>query len=178
MAERKKRTKELEQVENVKETGSKGSSLWLKWVLISFGVVIISLGALFLVGKILMPKYQTYAAEKQVAEAEKFRNQKPEMGMIHVIKDLTVNTLGSNGRRFVIVEYVIETKDKNVIEELKRREPQLRDVYIKYLRRHTANQMLDLTFQEKSKSELIEITNNQLNSGKVDSLYYTKLIIQ
>ena len=58
------------------------------------------------------------------------------------------------------------------------REPQLRDVYIKYLRRHTANQLLDLTFQEKSKSELIEITNNQLNCGQVDSLYYTKLIIQ
>jgi len=178
MAQSKKPIKEPEEVENDEEIKSKGFPLWLKWVLISFGVAIISLGAFFLVKKILMPKYQSYTAEKQEADAKKTKSQKPEMGKVHVIKDLTVNTLGSNGRRFVIAEYVIETKDENVLSEIKMREPQLRDVYIKYLRRHTANQLLDLTFQEKSKSELIEITNNQLNCGQVDSLYYTKLIIQ
>ncbi|MBT7615905.1 MAG: flagellar basal body-associated FliL family protein [Calditrichaeota bacterium] len=178
MVDRKKPDEEPEQLEGNEEKETKGSSIWLKWGLIIIGILIISSGAFFLVKKTFMPMYKDYVAEKQVADAEKIRNQKPEMGMVHVIKDLTVNTLGSNGRRFVIVEYVIESEDENVILELKRREPQLRDVYIKYLRRHSAEQLLDLTFQENSKSELIEITNNQLSTGKVDSLYYTKLIIQ
>ncbi|MDP8237476.1 MAG: flagellar basal body-associated FliL family protein [Candidatus Hatepunaea meridiana] len=180
MLERKKQIEESN-TENTNEESSeasKGTFGWLKWIIIAFGAMVISVGAFILVKKLLLPKYQTITVENQIAKEDKFMRQKPEMGIVYVFKDLTVNTLGSNGRRFVIVEYVIESRSKKTIDEVKSREPRLRDVFIKYLRRHTANQLLDLEFQEKSKSELIELVNTQLSTGNVDSLYYTKLIIQ
>ncbi len=151
---------------------------WTKLALLAVAGAVISYSAYYLAKNVIFPKYQAHRIERQISEAGKKRKRNREMGMVYQVKDLTVNTRGSNGRRFAVVEYVIEAHEKKVIDEVRRREPQLRDIYIEYLRRHTAEEILDLTFQDKSKSDLIALTNAQLHSGAVDSLYYTKLIVQ
>jgi flagellar FliL protein len=100
------------------------------------------------------------------------------MGIIYEIRDVTVNTYASQGRRFVVVEMALETHESAVIDELKNREPQIRDLLIKYLRSYTAEQILDLNFQEYSREKLMDLINQRLSSGKVDSLYYTMLVVQ
>jgi len=147
---------------------------WLTWTLVSLLVIISSVGAFSLTKFILLPKYRAYRATKHI---EGMTDDK-SMGYVHVISDLTVNTLESNGRRFVVAEYAIESNNKKIMKEVRTREPQLRDEFIKYLRNYTANQILSLSFQEKSKIELMKIVNAKLKSGKIDSLYYTKLIVQ
>jgi flagellar basal body-associated protein FliL len=148
--------------------------LWAKILVITLVVIVSSLGAFSITKFILLPKYRAHRAPRQVDANRKMA----PIGFVHVIKDLTVNTRESKGRRFVVAEYAIEAKEKSVINEVKSREPQLRDEFIKYLRNRTVDQILDAGFQEDSKSDLMTIVNKRLNSGKIDSLYYTKLIVQ
>jgi len=178
MVERKESIDKDDQDDNDSMDSGKGISKPLIWIGLVLLFLVFSGGAYLLAKNYVMPKYQLYKSEKKAEEEEKMRTYKPDIGLLYVIKDLTVNTMGAGGCRFAVVEYALEATDKTVIEEVKSRESQLRDEYIKYLRRHTAEQILELSFQETSRSELIQITNNQLNSGRIDSLYYIKLIVQ
>ncbi|NOZ74612.1 MAG: hypothetical protein GXO90_04450 [FCB group bacterium] len=153
------------------ETGEK--PVWLVWI-IRVGVLIIMLVAAFVLSRyVLYPMYQNSRSEnlKTLASLS-------QMGEIFQLKDITVNPLATNGRRFVVAEYALESRDPNVLLELKNREPQIRDEFIQYLRQHTATQILDLDFQETSKQELTAMLNDLLYSGNIDSMYYTKLILQ
>lgn len=149
-------------------------------------VVLLILGAFVLTRFVLLPTYQAYRVKKELAkdlapakkESPKPAKKKLEMGVIYEIKDITVNTYGSEGRRYAVLEIALETHEPKVIEELKGRDPQVRDLLISYLRTRTAEQILDIDFQEVSRKELTELINQRLTSGKVDSLYYTMLVVQ
>ena len=118
--------------------------------------------------------------EKVFGKKEGKKEKKKYRGMGEIIKvaDITVNTNKSDGLRFVLVELAIEVHDKKVSQEIKDREPQIRDMFINYFRSKTALEIARLDFQEKSKQELMQKLNNLLTEGKVDSIYYTKLILQ
>lgn len=151
---------------------------WFKWSLVVVGIIVSTISAFSFTKYFLLPKFQKYKVEKQISETLTSKNPKSVMGMIYIIDDLTVNPLGSKGRRFVVIEYAIESSNKKVIEEIKAREPQLRNEFIKYFRNRTVEQILEPLFQEMSKNELMAIINDRLSSGEIDSLYYIKLVLQ
>ena len=141
--------------------------------------VIILLGAFGLTKYVLLPLSRKYQINKQIKEKVLAEEDKiPEVGLVYVIDDLTVNILSSSGYRIVAAELTLESKEKDVIKEIEAREPQLRDMFIEYFRSHTANEISNISFQEESRSELIKIVNEHLNSGVIDSLYYVRLILQ
>lgn len=153
------------------ESGKK--PVWLVWS-IRAGVLILMLAAAFALSRyILYPMYLN-SREKNLKAIASLS----QMGAVFHLKDITVNPLATNGRRFVIAEYALESRDPNVLLELQNREPQIRDEFIRYLRQHTATQILDIDFQETSKRELTAMLNDLLYSGSIDSMYYTKLILQ
>lgn len=168
---------EVEQDEEFEESGG-GISPLVKIILIVIILAGLSVGAFFVVKIFLLPKYQAYQAVKETEALEKAKNEVPQIGLIHIINNITVNTLGSGGRRYVIAEVALEVSDQLVIDEIIAREPQLRDEFIRYLRRQTAQHVLDLGFQERSRRDLTGMLNAHLNSGKVDSMYYVKLLLQ
>ncbi len=140
--------------------------------------LILAAGAFFLTRFVVMPAYVKYKLKKEaekVIEEEKAAN---EMGIVYVLHDFTVNLANTNGRRFLVAEYAIEAKDDAVIDEVQKREPQIRDEFIKYLREQSDRDGLDIDFQERSKKDLIEIINSRLTQGTIDSLYYLRLILQ
>ena len=169
-------TPDVEQEEQEEQTG--GLSPAVKIIILVIVLIILSVGAFFVSKILLLPKYEAYKAAKQLEEQEKAKNEVPAMGLIHIIDGITVNTLGSAGRRFVIAEVALELADQMIIDEIVAREPQIRDEFIRYLRRQTAQHVLDLGFQERSRRDLTEALNKHLNTGKVDSLYYIKLLLQ
>jgi flagellar basal body-associated protein FliL len=152
----------------------------LKILLIVCLVIGLAGGSFLVVQKILLPRYRNYQIKKELttATAPVKKNTKTQPGIIYPIRDLTVNTYGSLGRRFLVAEYALETSNKDVIEELKNREPQIRDLLIKYLRNFSTEDILNMDFQESSRTELIKMINDRLNSGTVDSLYYITLVVQ
>ncbi len=158
---------------DVSEEESEEKPAWMVWG-IRVGVFILILVAAFAVSRyVLYPMYKQ-AKENNLISMTTFA----QMGDVFHLKDLTVNPLATNGRRFVVAEYALESHDPNVIQELQSREPQIRDEFIRYLRQHTASQILDLEFQETSKKELTQMVNKLLRTGNIDSMYYTKLILQ
>jgi len=133
---------------------------------------------------ILLPVYHNFKTRKEIkqeikpAENKKVKKKNKEIGQVYEIKDLTVNTFGSDGRRYVVIEIALETINSAVIEELKSRDPQIRDLLIKYLRACSAEQILDINFQEYSRIEITRLINQRLFSGQIDSLYFTMLVVQ
>ncbi len=150
----------------------------VKILIIVIVLIILSVGAFFVSKTFLLPKYQAYKEAKELAAIEAEKNAVPTMGLIHIIDNITVNTLGSGGRRYVIAEVALEVQDQLIIDEIITREPQIRDEFIRYLRRQTAQHVLDLGFQERSRRDLTKMLNSHLSSGKVDSMYYVKLLLQ
>ncbi len=151
----------------------------LKIILCVLLIPTLSFGAYYLTKTYLLPRYQEFKAEKEsVEESSRNVKNKKQMGMIYTIKDLTVNTFASRGLRFILMEFAVETHEEQVIEEIKMREPQIRDLTISYLRKYSSEQILDLSFQETSRTDLIELINRRLNTGKIDSLYYLTLVLQ
>ena len=168
---------DLEQ-EEILEESSGGVSPVIKIIIIIIVLIILSVAAFFVSKSLLLPKYQAYKAAKEIEAIEQAKNKVATMGLIHIIDNITVNTLGSGGRRYVIAEVALEVKDQTVIDEIISREAQIRDEFIRYLRRQTAQHVLDLGFQERSRRELTRMLNSHLNTGKVDSMYYIKLLLQ
>ncbi|RMF06763.1 MAG: hypothetical protein D6762_08820 [Candidatus Neomarinimicrobiota bacterium] len=155
------------------EEEAEGKPAWMIWAIRS-GVFIGLVVAAFAVSRfVLYPMYKQAKLKNMNSVAQLAR-----MGDVFHLKDLTVNPLATNGRRFVVAEYALEAHNPEVIKELQNREPQIRDEFIRYLRQHTATQILDLNFQEESKKELTQMVNDLLYSGDIDSMYYTKLILQ
>lgn len=157
----------------------KGFPSWLKWVLIGLVVIIVEGGAFFLTKYIIMPKYFSRKVN-QVLDEKTLEDKKEEreFGYIYNVKQITVNSKGSKGRRFILTEFAIEASDKDVIEEIKKRDPQIRNDIITFLRQHTVNQVLVPSFQGTSKTYLKTVINSRLNSGEIDSIYFTQLIVQ
>ena len=117
--------------------------------------------------------------KKQKKRKKKEKKSKEiDIGIIHTIKDIVVNAKDSQGRRFIVAEYALEVSDAAVIEELESRDPQIRNKIITFLRKNTIEQALDTSFQELSKDYLKRSINSTLNLGKIDSIYYTQLIVQ
>lgn len=121
-----------------------------------------------------------YLKNKQGVEELKETVQKDPkaFGQIYMIKDLTVNTAGSRGRRFAVVEISLEIAGSKTFEEVKNREPEIRDALINYLRNYSDIEMSSLTFQKESKKDLVQLINERLYTGVIDSVYYNKLLIQ
>lgn len=146
-------------------------------------IIMIILAAFLITKMIVLPQYREYKVKKELIDktAEKKKPKKEisrEMGQIFEIKDLTVNTFGSGGRRFLVAEFALETHSDETYDELGVRAPQIRDMIINYLRHYSADEILSLSFQENSRSELTRKINSLLYSGEIDSLYFSTLVLQ
>ncbi len=162
------------------EKTSKGLKTVVLVFLLIICVAVLAVGSFLLTKMVLLPRFQTMRIKKELSLESESTKKKSSLqpGIIYKIEDLTVNTYGSMGRRFVVAEYALETSEKSVINELKIRDHQIRDMLIKYLRNYTAEQILEMRFQENSRGELIYLINSRLSSGQVDSLYYITLVVQ
>jgi flagellar basal body-associated protein FliL len=152
--------------------------LVLKILLILIVIGGATAGAFFLTKKVLLPANQQYQIKKAQQKKEMEIVEKKIMGPVFVIKDITVNTLGSTGRRFIMAEFALETKNPEVMKEVEVREPQFRDMIIKYMRQYNEDEILDINFQESSRTDLTNLVNERLTKGKIDSLYYVTLVVQ
>ncbi len=155
-----------------------GIPAWIRIAIIVLVLAILSVAAFYITRTYLMPRYLEYKISKEIAAQEAHANQVKPIGVTIPLEGFTVNTLGSGGRRFIVADFVLEAPNEDVTQEIQSREPQVRNDIISYLRRQTSNQVLDLSFQENSQRALMEIINSHLNSGQIDSLYYTRLILQ
>ncbi len=150
----------------------------IKWILLILFIIAATVGAILLSKHVLWPQYQEYKEKKEVSDIEKEKLKEQEIGPIYKIEELTVNPFGSYGLRFVMAALALEADSEDLLEELEKREPQIRDMLIRYFREKSTNDFLKPSFQDSSAQILMKRINARLFSGKIDSLYYLKLVVQ
>ena len=98
--EGKSRKEEVKKSDNKNNKDSKSNSSKLKWILPVLISVVILVGAFALTKYVLLPLSRKFQMKRQINEMvqKQAENDKiPEMGLVYVIDDMAVNTLGSNG---------------------------------------------------------------------------------
>ncbi|HMA62877.1 MAG TPA: flagellar basal body-associated FliL family protein [bacterium] len=149
-----------------------------KWILLITSILIAMAGTVVLAKFVLWPQYKKFQQKREQAKKEEEKKQVNKLGPIYTIGELTVNPYGSNGLRFVIAEVALEVKNEDMIEELEKREPQIKDLLIRYFRERSTNQILNPNFQDSSAVALRSEINKRLFKSQIDSLYYLKLVVQ
>lgn len=145
------------------------------------------LGILAIYGGFVMSKY-TLIPNYEEVQAQKLEEEFIEEALSEVLnrnfgfskefKGIMVNPAGSKGMNVVEASFVVETSDQSILDEMSSRDTQFKDLFISYLRRHTIDQLASMEFQLKSKRELALEINKMLNSGNIDSIYYSGFFIQ
>ncbi len=99
-------------------------------------------------------------------------------GELFEFEDIIVNPAGTMGRRYFVVSMSFEVSHKKVLEELKNKEPILRDALITLLAKKPLEFVADISNMEEIRSEILDTTNKYLTEGKVVRIFFTGYILQ
>ncbi|MCF7886413.1 MAG: flagellar basal body-associated FliL family protein [Candidatus Marinimicrobia bacterium] len=172
-----KKSKKKNKVSKKSKPKKKSSKEQIKWIALIIGTILALGGTTLLAKYVLWPQFKKYKDQKQVEK--KVKEQKEDkLGPIYTIGDLTVNPFGSNGLRFVIAEVALEATSEESLAEIEKREPQIKDLLIRYFRQRSTKQILNPAFQDSSTIKLRKEINKRLYKGTIDSLYFLKLVVQ
>lgn len=149
--------------------GSKGGLL--KFILIPVILIAQAVGAYFIVFNLLL-KHPNHTEEP------KQKKQNLEVGQFFELDDVVINPAESGGRRYLVLEMALETKNPKLIEEAKSKEIWIRDAIITLLTKKTAQEFMELSAREKLKKEILDILNRKMMLGKFERLYFKKYILQ
>ncbi|MBC7105617.1 MAG: flagellar basal body-associated FliL family protein [Firmicutes bacterium] len=95
------------------------------------------------------------------------------------LKDFTVNLADADANRYLRVNIVVEYgENKELEQELERRQTVIRDEILAFLRTKTVASIRDPAGTEKLKGDLVEIVNRHLEKGRVQRVYFTEFLIQ
>ena len=150
-----------------------------KAVMIVAVVALQLVAAYFLVGFFLRhggPDQQDAGASQQAIATQ--RDPDPNFDHVYVVKDLVVNPAGTNGLRFLLTTVGLEVTSEETVKELEKRDVQIHDSIIGILTSKTLPELDDTNSRDSLKYSIRDSINNELVTGKVMNVYFSKFIIQ
>lgn len=104
---------------------------------------------------------------------------KKNMGPTYPVGEFTLNLVSTaNQQRFIRTDIVLETSDKKVVEELGKRQPQIRDHLISLLRSRSAEQLSSEKGMELLRFDILKTMNTLVTKGEVTDVFFIDLIVQ
>ena len=143
--------------------------------------------AYYIVAKALAPRLIEARVVRMMREAEEPKEEpadnskaaaKPAVGSITPIADVIVNPLATSGTRYLCTTVAFESTMPAVSEEIKTREPQIRDMLIEILGRRTVEELSTLSVREEIREEIKNSVNGLLQSGQVTGVYFANFVLQ
>lgn len=109
---------------------------------------------------------------------QKSKNQESvtKLGPTYKVGNFTVNLAG--GRRFVRVNLAVEVSDKAVTEELKGRNPQVRDAIISILRNKKEKDINTQSGARDLREQIRKQLNKFVSEGKISNVFFTEFVVQ
>lgn len=105
--------------------------------------------------------------------------KKRDIGPIFEAGEFTVNLMSSGVQpRFIRTEIMVEGSSEEVVKELDRRTPQIRDLIISLLRLCTPDELRTPDGVEDLRARIVEGINELLLQGHVVDIYFVDLVIQ
>ncbi|MFH0730502.1 MAG: flagellar basal body-associated FliL family protein [Pseudomonadota bacterium] len=98
--------------------------------------------------------------------------------LIYGMEIFVVNLNDSEGKRYLKTKLNLEYSGAELTDELKLRQPQLRDMILLLLSGKTAEEIQGTEGKITLRRELIMRINQALQKGKIRTLYFTEFVIQ
>jgi flagellar FliL protein len=96
---------------------------------------------------------------------------------VHLLDNLVLNPAGSGGTRFLLLSVAFELKNAAVLEQMKARDAELRDVVLVTLGSKTVEELADMSAREALRNELRAATVKTFKKG-VKRVYFPQFVIQ
>lgn len=121
------------------------------------------------------PRTRQAATGQQAIAAEK-----PPLGPTLSLGDFVVNLEPGPGlvMRYARIALVAEVDARETVEELRRREPQVKDVVIGVLRNRRADELSRPEGLEQVRQQLRDDLSRLVSKGRVVNVYFTEFVIQ
>jgi flagellar FliL protein len=147
-------------------------------VVIGVGLAAGAAVAVFAIG----PKFAS-ASPAAKAAADSAAHAKPAESELtppsmHILENLVLNPAGSGGSRFLLTSVGLQLKDGTVLEAVKAREPQVRDLVLHVLGTKTVDDLVAMDNRDGFKKELQIAIDSLLGRGSVKAIYFPQFVIQ
>ncbi len=145
-------------------------------------VVVYFVTANILLSKIQQPGDVPHEDSTEVAENDstsKEKGENTEAGQfLYSMKDIIVNPAGTNGSRYLLVDLGIDFPSAEKLEEFKTKEILAKDVVISALSSKTLPQLNSIAYKDSLKSELLVKLEKDISKMEINSVYFSRFIIQ
>jgi flagellar FliL protein len=167
---------ELE-IQELKDDNSK-SRKWL-YIIIAVVALILLLIILFFVYLYIsksgiLEKTSSKSKDKDIVET----TESIGIGPLFTFDTFIVNLADPSGSRYLRMTMDVEVDNNAVVEEMKTRQPQLRDMVISIASNKTYEDISTTRGKLAIKEEIIRRFNLILKSGKVRNIYFTEFVVQ
>jgi len=142
------------------------------------GVAISSLFAVFAVGSFVAPAIEQRRVSQQSQKDAGGTDTKLENLVFFGIDPLIVNPAGSNGERYLKAAITLEMHDPNLVTELEKRLPQIKNQVNNVLSSKTIDQIQTNEDRERLRREIQNRVNALLVGGHVSNVYFEEFVYQ
>lgn len=145
-----------------------------KLIIIAVSIVIV----LSLIGFIMIKFVNPEGVNMNFGDNNETEEQQAkEVGPTYELGEFTVNFTEEKNYNFLKASIVFEVSNDKLNEELNKRDPQIRDLIISILRSQTPEDIKAPSTQS-IKDEIRNEVNNNLNTGEIENVWFTQLVIQ
>lgn len=98
--------------------------------------------------------------------------------VVHLVDNLVLNPAQSGGSRFLLLSVAFAVKDDATAKVLADRDPELRDVIIRYFGARTVDELVDISQRDAMKVQLRATLVERFGKGSVRDVYLPQFVIQ
>ncbi|HEY0969850.1 MAG TPA: flagellar basal body-associated FliL family protein [Gemmatimonadales bacterium] len=148
---------------------------------IVLGVVIGGGAGAFVAAPLLagrVPPTAADSAAKGEEQAGKAKGGKESAKVVHVVDNMVLNPAGSGGARFLLLSVGLAVKDEATVKTLSDRDPELRDVVLRFMGARTIEELADVGLRDSLKAQLRTAVGERFGAGTVIDVYFPQFVIQ
>ncbi len=157
-----RKEQEIEEVQLPKKGGA-----FIKWIIIGAVVLILVVGGALAVFYLMQGSSKKESAAKEQPVAA-----------VWAMEPFIVNLVDNNGERYLKVSIELEISDKNILPELNKLKPKLRDNVLDLLTAKSYKDLVDMVGKQRLRDEIMMRLNSFLTGGKITKVYFTEFVIQ
>ncbi|MEJ2038385.1 MAG: flagellar basal body-associated FliL family protein [Desulfosarcinaceae bacterium] len=125
-----------------------------------------------------MAQVQNPQEEKQAAQEEVKPEEMVTIGPIYKLDTMIVNLADQGGKRYLRITMELELSAPELVEEIDKRLPQLRDAILMILPTKTYAEISTTEGKIALRDELMAKLNSFLKTGTVKTIYFSEFVVQ
>ncbi len=145
---------------------------------LSMKIIIVMMVTIIIITGIFSYVFMSFLAPGNGNQEDAVKEEsESKIGPTYTLGDFVVNLSGSGGYQFIKANIVVEVDESEVVTELDKRNPQIRDLIILTLREQKIED-IEEPGAHVIKNRLKSRLNGVLNSGQIQSVWFTQLVVQ